>query len=125
MSVIKDIDKINFKFIKFSVTCSVNTASIDNNRYADRYRIQTIEELYDMLTSEAIFKIMLTEFSREIKSLSDVDYNDWDMYDQIAFIIGMEKYYEVDISYEIANGFTLDNVIPRLKRDNALNNLGI
>ena len=78
-----------------------------------------------MLTSEAIFKIMLTEFSMEIKSLSDVDYNDWDMYDQIAFIIGMEKYYEVDISDQIAGGFTLGNVIPRLKRDNALNNLGI
>lgn len=122
MSVIKDIDKINFEF---SGTCSVNTASIDNNRYADRYRIQTIEELYDMLTSEAIFKIMLTEFSMEIKSLSDVDYNDWDMYDQIAFIIGMEKYYEVYISDQIAGGFTLGNVIPRLKRDNALNNLGI
>ncbi len=122
MRVIKDIDKINFEF---SGTCSVSTASIDNNRYADRYRIQTIEELYDMLTYEAIFKIMLTEFSMEIKSLSDVDYNDWDMYDQIAFIIGIEKYYDVDISDEIANGFTLDNVIPRLKRDNALNNLGI
>lgn len=118
MSVIKDIDKINFKF---GGTCSVNNASIDNNRY----KVKSIEELYDMLTSEAIFKIMLTEFSMEIKSLSDVDYNDWDMYDQITFIIGMEKYYDVDISDEIANGFTLDNVIPRLKRDNALNNLGI
>lgn len=122
MRVIKDIDKINFEF---SGTCSVNTASIDNNRYNNRYKVKSIDELYDVLTSEAIFKIMLTEFSMEIKSLSDVDYNDWDMYDQIAFIIGMEKYYEVDISDEIANGFTLDNVIPRLKRDNALNNLGI
>ena len=122
MSVIKDIDKINFEF---SGTCSVNTASIDNNRYNNRYKVKSIDELYDVLTSEAIFKIMLTEFSMEIKSLSDVDYNDWDMYDQIAFIIGIEKYYDVDISDEIANGFTLDNVIPRLKRDNALNNLGI
>lgn len=122
MSVIKDIDKINFKF---SGTCSVNTASIDNNRYDNRYKVKSIDELYDMLTSEAIFKIMLTEFSMEIKSLSDVDYNDWDMYDQIAFIIGVEKYYEVDISDQIADGFTLGNVIPRLKRDNALNNLGI
>ena len=122
MRVIKDIDKINFEF---SGTCSVSTASIDNNRYNNRYKVKSIEELYDMLTSEAIFKIMLTEFSMEIKSLSDVDYNDWDMYDQIAFIIGIEKYYDVDISDEIANGFTLDNVIPRLKRDNALNNLGI
>ena len=122
MRVIKDIDKINFEF---SGTCSVNTASIDNNRYNNRYKVKSIDELYDVLTSEAIFKIMLTEFSMEIKSLSDVDYNDWDMYEQIAFIIGMEKYYEVDISDEIANGFTLDNVIPRLKRDNALNNLGI
>ena len=122
MRVIKDIDKINFKF---SGTCSVNTASIDNNRYNNRYKVKSIDELYDVLTSEAIFKIMLTEFSMEIKSLSDVDYNDWDMYDQIAFIIGMEKYYEVDISDQIAGGFTLGNVIPRLKRDNALNNLGI
>ena len=122
MRVIKDIDKINFEF---SGTCSVNTAFIDNNRYNNRYKVKSIDELYDVLTSEAIFKIMLTEFSMEIKSLSDVDYNDWDMYDQIAFIIGMEKYYDVDISDEIANGFTLDNVIPRLKRDNALNNLGI
>lgn len=122
MSVIKDIDKIKFEF---SGTCSVNTASIDNNRYDNRYKVKSIDELYDMLTSEAIFKIMLTEFSMEIKSLSDVDYNDWDMYDQIAFIIGMEKYYEVDISDQIAGGFTLGNVIPRLKRDNALNNLGI
>lgn len=56
---------------------------------------------------------MLTEFSMEIKSLSDVDYNDWDMYDQIAFIIGMEKYYEVDISDhpDSIGGFTLGNVI--------------
>ena len=54
-----------------------------------------------------------------------MDEDDWDMYDQIAFIIGMEKYYEVDISDQIAGGFTLGNVIPRLKRDNALNNLGI
>ncbi len=122
MIVIKDIDKINFEF---SGTCSVSTASIDNNRYNNRYKVKSIDELYDVLTSEAIFKIMLTEFSMEIKSLSDVDYNDWDMYDQIAFIIGIEKYYDVDISDEIANGFTLDNVIPRLKRDNALNNLGI
>ena len=122
MRVIKDIDKINFEF---SGTCSVNTASIDNNRYNNRYKVKSIDELYDVLTSEAIFKIMLTEFSMEIKSLSDVDYNDWDMYDQIAFIIGMEKYYEVDISDQIADGFTLCNVIPRLKRDNALNNLGI
>ena len=122
MRVIKDIDKINFEF---SGTCSVNTVSIDNNRYDNRYKVKSIEELYDMLTSEAIFKIMLTEFSMEIKSLSDIDYNDWDMYDQIAFIIGMEKYYEVDISDQIAGGFTLGNVIPRLKRDNALNNLGI
>ncbi len=122
MRVIKDIDKINFEF---SGTCSVSTASIDNNRYNNRYKVKSIDELYDVLTSEAIFKIMLTEFSMEIKSLSDVDYNDWDMYDQIAFIIGIEKYYDVDISDEIANGFTLDNVIPRLKRDNALNNLGI
>ena len=126
MRVIKDIDKINFEF---SGTCSVNTASIDNNRYDNRYnnryKVKSIDELYDVLTSEAIFKIMLTEFSMEIKSLSDVDYNDWDMYDQIAFIIGMEKYYEVDISDQIADGFTLGNVIPRLKRDNALNNLGI
>lgn len=122
MSVIKDIDKINFKF---SGTCSVNTASIDNNRYNNRYKVKSIDELYDVLTSEAIFKIMLTEFSMEIKSLSDVDYNDWDMYDQISFIIGMEKYYDVDISDEIANGFTLDNVIPKLKRDDTLNRLGI
>ena len=43
MSVIKDIDKINFKF---SGTCSVNTASIDNNRYADRYKVHPYQLLY-------------------------------------------------------------------------------
>lgn len=123
MSIMTDLDKINIKFEYRPITDDVQiTKPI---KYENRYKVQSIEELYDMLTSEAIFKIMLTDFATEIKSLDEIDFNEWDIYDQVGFIMGMEKYYDVDISDEIANGFTLDNVIPRLKRDETLNSLGI
>lgn len=123
MSIMTDLDKINIKFEYRPITDDVQiTKPI---KYVDRYKVKSIEELYDMLTSDAIFAIMLSDFSTEIKSLDELDYNDWDIYDQVGFIMGMEKYYDVDISDEIANGFTLDNVIPRLKRDDILNRLGI
>ena len=123
MSIMTDLDKINFKFEYNPISDDVQI--IKPIKYEDRYKVKSIEELYDMLTSEAIFKIMLTDFSTEIKSLDEIDFNECDIYDQIGFIMGMEKYYDVDISDEIANGFTLDNVIPRLKRNDTLNNLGI
>lgn len=123
MSIMTDLDKINFKFEYRPISDDVQI--IKPIKYEDRYKVKSIEELYDMLTSEAIFQIMLTDFSTEIKSLDEIDFNEWDIYDQIGFIMGMEKYYDVDISDEIANGFTLDNVIPRLKRNDTLNNLGI
>jgi hypothetical protein len=123
MSIMTDLDKINIKFEYRPITDDVQI--IKPIKYVDRYKVKSIEELYDMLTSDAIFAIMLSDFSTEIKSLDELDYNDWDIYDQVGFIMGMEKYYDVDISDEIANGFTLDNVIPKLKRDETLNRLGI
>lgn len=123
MSVIRDFEKIKFD-LSFSGTYSISISQNSAIKY-DRHRVESIEELYDMLTSEAVFEIVKKEELSDSEVLDNIDHKSWDIYEYISFIMGIEKYYDVDISDEIAEKFKFENLIPILKREDKLNSLGI
>lgn len=119
MSNIDKDTKFNFDF---KINYDSNNKNLPNKFERD---IENLDELYNLLTEENIIFIINSELGFEIETIEEVDSEDWDMYDYIAFIMGMEKCFNVGIDDNLANKFDINVVLDIIKRDNKLKNLGI
>lgn len=89
-----------------------------------KHKVGNVDEIYAMLTTEGLIK-SCSEVADEIITLDDIDTNDWDIYDFVVVIMGIERVYNVYIDDYVAEKFDIKKAIGILKRADILNNLGV